>query len=482
VGIDAAEPSIVRALLESGNLPNLAGLLQEGAWGRVTSPADVGSGCVWPTFSTGEDAPAHGIHSLWSWDPQAMRVNPTRLGHLRPFWVEAEQRGYTVGVLDVPFAPPVGLDRGFEVLEWGTHDWVRRRTFVGPRALPAWAKRATKTSHPFARRPLDYWASIDDEGERASVALQCVSGARQRGDLAAELLSSIEPDLAVIIFSEVHRASHLLWHTLDQGASVPTGPLVEVYREVDVQLGRLVATTADAAAVLVFSLHGMRPGHGVPTILAPLLHALGLTSQKAASSEQGPARARRAATAVRRMARKRLRGLYDRVVPAATALRLAGPPDPLPQLDWPATTAFALPTDQHGWIRLNLAGRESQGSLPLDRYEAVCHELKHTLLGLRDDADRPLVESVLLPGVESGLGSEMRLPDLVIHWSAAAEAGEARVHSPAICAGLRGSNLSGQHAPDGFYVARNADALTAELSGTVDAAALKGIFMSWLTR
>ena len=57
IGIDAAEPTLVRQLLERGDLPVLRGLAAEGVWGRATSPAAIASGAVWPSFLTGR-APA----------------------------------------------------------------------------------------------------------------------------------------------------------------------------------------------------------------------------------------------------------------------------------------------------------------------------------------------------------------------------------------------------------------------------------------
>ena len=52
IGLDAVEPVLIRRLIEQRQLPALNSLLQEGKWLLVDSPADIGSGCVWPTFAT----------------------------------------------------------------------------------------------------------------------------------------------------------------------------------------------------------------------------------------------------------------------------------------------------------------------------------------------------------------------------------------------------------------------------------------------
>ena len=67
----------------------------------------------------------------------------------------------------------------------------------------------------------------------------------------------------------------------------------------------------------------------------------------------------------------------------------------LPAYDWANTRAFSLPTDQYGWIRVNLMGREAQGTVPVDQYDETCGELKEMLLGLVNDEGQPLVQDVV---------------------------------------------------------------------------------------
>ena len=80
--------------------------------------------------------------------------------------------------------------------------------------------------------------------------------------------------------------------------------------------------------------------------------------------------------AARGLAPPLLKTLYHRLVPAPMVARIAGPPDAMPPYDWSRTTAFPLPTDQHGWIRINLSGRERLGIVPPEAYEQACAELE----------------------------------------------------------------------------------------------------------
>src|SRR5918992_852750 len=150
IGIEAAEPRLVRELLGRGALPELGRLLEEGAWTHVESPANITSGAVWPTFYTGRDPTEHEVTGAWCWQPDRMGCTAPDYGsRTMPFWKALHDNGMTVGVLDVPFSPFLGLSRGFEVLEWGAHDPPEVSMRVSPRML---RKVVSQTVHPFSVR------------------------------------------------------------------------------------------------------------------------------------------------------------------------------------------------------------------------------------------------------------------------------------------------------------------------------------------
>src|SRR3989304_8199105 len=131
-GIAAAEPALEKKLMDQGELPSLKALRDHGCWGEARSPAAIGSGAVWPTFMTGESPAVHGVYSVLPWDPRTMNLVRLTTDHLTPFWRGLSDAGYAVGVLDVPFAPVIGLAGGAEISEWGEHDRVRGRMLVSP--------------------------------------------------------------------------------------------------------------------------------------------------------------------------------------------------------------------------------------------------------------------------------------------------------------------------------------------------------------
>jgi len=431
VGIDAGEPTLVRDLIDRGEMPTLRALLDRGRWAVVDSCADMGEGAVWPTFFTGSDPSVHQRYSRWCWHPGKMGCVPPDEASLTPFWRSLEQRGATVGVFDVPGAPVGSGTDGFDVSEFGPHEIRHGRTRV--RGAAAESVLAGAPLHPFHDLPYGRGFADDREGKER-LAAACVRGARVRGELAARLISETSPDVAIVAFNEVHHGAHQLWHTVDTRCSPADDPdecalrpdLLDLYREIDRQIGRIVESAGEGTAVLAFSLNGMQPGRGIPTLLDGLLRAQRFAVP---SSWRGLSWGRRALAAFGGLKRRVPAGVttaYQRHVGYVMRRRIAQPTI-VPPYDWSRTRAFALPvTDTRGFIRVNLAGREARGCVPEHEYEATCEELESGLRSTVNAEGEPIVADVLRTASETG-APPCGLPDLIVRWADAASARPVRV-------------------------------------------------------
>jgi predicted AlkP superfamily phosphohydrolase/phosphomutase len=458
IGIDAAEATLVQGLMARGELPVLRSLVAQGMWGRVVSPAHIGSGAVWPTFMTGSSPRSHGIHYDWPWDPAAMRVAHLSTDHLTPFWRAFARDGHAVGVLDVPFAPLGELPGGIEISEWGAHDWLRGCLEVRPASRQAWVRREGGL-HPFAARDVGAKGPADHRG-LARLVSASLEGVRRRGTLATRLVADLSLDLLVVVFPEVHKASHALWHTIDPahpahpagGVTAIQPGLLDLVREVDRQIGRVVEAAGPRASVLVFSLHGMRGRTGVPAILDPLLRRLGFAAVQEGRAQSWPERGRRLLGVVKGLTPPWAKRVYHHLAPRSLAARVAHQSLHLPY-DWSRTVAFPLPSDQHGWIRLNLAGREAGGILSPARFDEVSARIEAILRGLTSEGGVPIVRNVVRLAGDDGVPPPL-LPDLVVHWEDAAAAAPLRLRTPPVSADPVATRFTGQHAFDGFFIAR----------------------------
>ena len=462
IGIDAAEASFVKQLIAEDEMPALKSLLgghQGGTWLRVQSPAHIGSGAVWPTFMTGQDPTAHGVYSEWSWDPDTMSLSRYHGRHLTPFWKPLAQQGIPLGVFDVPFALPVGISSGFEVCEWWAHDSTGAGLQAGPNEILSLVKQSP--AHPLsANRFVN--TTPDNQSDLKELTAACVEGVRLRGTLAERLIKKTRPRLSVLVFPEIHHASHQMWHTIEPDHQVYGGrelnggralePLLKnVYRAVDQQIAGLIDASGSGASVTVFALHGMRPALGFPAFLGPLLCERGFSRLASWGSQSWPKRARSLLAATKRHTPEELKKLYYKLTPTAVTHKVARP-TMLPVYDWEKTRAFSLPTDQYGWIRVNLVGREAQGSVPLKQYDEICKQLEEMLHAVTTEGGQLLVQGITRTAASAESALSNPLPDLVVHWQDAAFASPLKIKDSKVQVEPVGKKYTGQHASEGFCI------------------------------
>ena len=456
IGVDGAEASVVEQLMNAGELPNLRDLAAAGSWRELRAHGDVGVAAVWPTFVTGTAPDDHGVYADMLWDPDAMELR--RWAPNEPVWSKLDN-GMRVGALDVPTVRPTGRLAAFEICEWGSHVPVLTETAISPE--PAAAIVAAHEPHPFGERPA-LLPGPDDVKGIARLAAECASGLRRRGRLARSLIAERRPDLALIVFSEVHEAGHAYWHTYEPDSPLyadlppqdipPEATIDALLRELDAEVGRLVEAMPSGAAVAVFALHGMGPGRGRPTFLSPLLVERGWAAPPTRAPRNSGALTRAGLGALRRRAPHFVRRAYHSVMPRSTVWRVATRTMLAPH-DWSRTRAFALPCDdQHGWVRINLRGRERRGSVPQADYSSVRRELAAELAELKDEEGRSLVTDVLPLGGDDA--PPPLLPDLVVHWAPAALARPVRVAGTSVEAMPASMEFTGSHAAhiNGFCI------------------------------
>ena len=124
IGLDAAEQSLIKQWMESGDLPALAGLRERAVCGQTTNEPGLYSGAVWPSIFTGVSAARHGRYfyrQLNTGTYKTCHVSPDDLKH-PPFWKALSDAGLRVAVIDVPKSPITEGLNGIQVVDWGSHD------------------------------------------------------------------------------------------------------------------------------------------------------------------------------------------------------------------------------------------------------------------------------------------------------------------------------------------------------------------------
>ena len=236
---------------------------------------------------------------------------------------------------------------------------------------------------------------------------------RQQTRALALLLERTRWDLFFASYAEPHQAGHLLWHLCDpshlehdpDAAEDVRGGIREIYKAVDEGIGDLLEGLPAETTVLVFTPHGMRPQNGRAEPTEAILERGGWLVHGAGPGKTGVRTwlLRTAWRTARRLLPEQARTAVARRVPRETWL----PGMQLADVDWTATRAFPVPHEHVSYVRVNLSGREPQGSVEAGALDDVCAEIAEAVHELVDlDTGAPAVAEVVL--TEKSIGEPTR--------------------------------------------------------------------------
>ena len=430
IGLDSADPHLLDTWARSGRLPNLARLREQAAYWPLRGPDLHLSEQAWTLVATGRAADRTGYWSRWKFDPGSYGLHDTGAydyAEHPPFY--ALGTGYRCAIFDVPQMRLRQDVDGIQVLAWGARSARTGTASDPPDLLPRLVARHGR--HPALDRDhASHWNPL--AVARLEWALR--EGAARRAAICVDLLHREPWDLFFTAFGETHSAGHFLWHRSQDHplrrtrGKASVDPMLRVFQAVDRAVGDILAARPDANVVL-FSPEGMEANAvDLPsTVFLPeLLYrfscepAVGLVGGGRSGSPPPPPSFPKALGWHRELyalrsdvhpVRRRLRrwlpmelsGWWERASdpgpgPAhpGSAGELFHQPAMWYRPHWHRMRCFALPSISHGYVRINVRGRERDGMVPPDEYGSLCDELGRHLRALRDArTGRPLVREVV---------------------------------------------------------------------------------------
>jgi hypothetical protein len=450
IGLDGLEVTLADRLMAAGEMPALARLRQRSVRFLLDHGPAQRTGLAWEHFASGLSPEAGRRWAAVEFDPATYRVWQEG-ARFAPWWASVDRR---VVVFDPPYVDlgRAGSTQG--IVAWGAHD---PGTIAAGRPSEVLAEFLRR----FGRYPSEWtygtpWPSPAQTREMGA-ALSRALDTRTRAArwLAAERFPDWE--LFVAVAGELHGSIEGLWHGVDPGHPLHKHPsateaaraLIDVHRALDRMIDALVQCAGDAA-IVAFAMGGMGPNHSdaQSMVLLPELlyrHAFGralLTVPAAwsaapaqvpildegvtwgASSETWVA----SPTPLPRVRRllKRWPGLESalRGLQAPSAIHPLGwQPAERYRRHWPRMPAFALPSFYDGRIRINLRGRERDGTVEPSRYEEICRDLEALVRECRNPlTGEPAVEGVERAWTRDPKALDRSESDLLVVWRGVATA------------------------------------------------------------
>lgn len=465
VGLDAAEPSLLRRWCDAGDLPTLRRLVASGTAGGLDTGSRQFPDPAMLTAYTGVRPPRVGRYFFI----QPRRDQPTLeiADHTLPrdpFWVTAGRHRRRCIVVDTPKIELTPPPDGVHVVGWGAHGFNSALRSAPPELAGALVARHGAYPLP----------NCDDHGRGLRsyrrLRRRLLDGVAARRRLLLDLARGSDWDLFFAVFSEPHCAGHNLWHFHD-----PSHPLHhpdaelgatlrEVYSAIDAALAELVAAAGPEARIVVFSSQGMRPQYHGRDLVPALLRLWGMREGRDRAPDptcHAEHRARQPwLKALREAVPLPLQYAIKRRLPRrlgeALLCRFMG----VMALDVDAR-AYQVPNNEMTpSLRINLAGRDPNGRVrPGREYEALRDFLAVRLRELVNPATgaAALAHVAVIDELYQREDRDV-LPDVVGYWSPAAPI--AALHSPGYgtVVGAHRDYRTGGHGPDGWLCIAGAPA------------------------
>jgi len=369
IGLDGLEPSLAQRWMDTGHLPQLARLRDEGCFGPLASTRPPVTFPAWTTCVTGVDPGQHGIFDFTQLDHAARRIRFVNARDRRApaLWNILSDAGKRVCVLGVPGTYPPEPVNG--VLVAGFDSPVAQRidaSFVYPRE-----RYAEVAGWGFA----DFQEGDIGPGWHAHAHRALLDGIARKEAIAERLFTGEAWDFAMLVFGEADTASHHFWLFHDTGSPRHRPGMEDAIRDIyirlDAAVGRLRAAFGDDAIVGVVSDHGFGgAGTGVVYLNNWLAEHGHLRTTRAARNVLKAIALRVVPPSWRGALFRRLSGLASR---AESQARFGG-------IDWAHTRAWSEELSYFPSIRVNLQGRDPEGCVPVAEYDdyvaALCAELE----------------------------------------------------------------------------------------------------------
>jgi len=429
VGLDAACEPVLDRLFDAGaDLPHLRSILDDGASSPLESQVPPWTASAWPSLYTGTNPGKHGVFGFldfdgYDWDV----VNATDVRE-RALWELLDAQGLTSVVVNVPVTHPP-------------------REFDGA-LIPGYVAPDDPTCQPAGlldevREAIgDYRVYPQHTGGGETTTAEKVAEYREtigmRGDAFRYLEDRFAPDFGFVEFQATDTVFHECPGEFDAVRAV--------YEAVDEQIGAILEA-CDPATVVLASDHGIGEYTGYDVRLNTLLRdaeftetargGQGMPSWDVIRDEQfldGAAdgrderdgdrsggepsvleRAMKMAAHVGVTSQRVGRvleqlGLAEIVVRHAPKGMIRAGTE---QVDFPASQAYARSHIECG-IRLNVAGRDPEGVVPHEKYDAVRETIIDILSDLETPDGKPAFDDVARREAYFEGGEAERAVDIVV--------------------------------------------------------------------
>jgi predicted AlkP superfamily phosphohydrolase/phosphomutase len=419
IGIDGATWRVIEPWAAEGRLPTFSRLMKQGAWGALQSTIPPITAPAWSSLMTGKNPGGHGLFDFIEHKPNAYGISYTFGGQRKcpTVWDILSDRGYRVGVINVPMTYPPDPINGYMISGMDTPD--ETSPFIYPRALKdeIWKKLGG------IKLDIHHLGYMDTDEKRFSVLDQLMRIEEERTELVEYMFKNHPTDVIMTVLNSVDQVQHHFWHYMDplhprydhQGHGLFGEAVLKICQHADSMLKKLVNIFGDDTLIILASDHGFGPSSNKMICINKALEKGGFLSFKPTSAIL-PGVLDNASRFLRDRLPPQVKQKIAKILPWARAHMetLVATSN----IDWKNTQAYCFETSVTSpniWI--NLKDKRPEGTVNAEDYMEVRGKVKSWLLSIKD----PKTGGQAIPNIYEKEtiypGSAVdNAPDLILSW------------------------------------------------------------------
>ncbi len=306
IGLDAADWDFALPMIERGELPNLARLRREGAYGQVRTSNPPLSPLLWTTIATGKSPDLHGIVDFLVMDRKTGQMVPisSEFRKVKALWNIASDAGITSEFVAWWATYPAEPIRGIMVSDRVSYSLfsfvsgkapsagetfpegyfgeiqpsLRTEASITPEELSSMV-HVTPAELAEARTPAARNGQKGEDLESLATLIRVVASTENYARIALDLLRKKQPDLFAVYFQGIDEVNHRFAHLEPpRMPDIPadrfrkySGVVAGFYRLQDRLIGEILRQISPDSTVIVLSDHGFATGASRPKDFPPYI-------------------------------------------------------------------------------------------------------------------------------------------------------------------------------------------------------------------
>jgi predicted AlkP superfamily phosphohydrolase/phosphomutase/tetratricopeptide (TPR) repeat protein len=283
IGWDAADWQVITPLIDAGQMPALAEMIEKGAMGNLATLQPVISPMLWTSIATGKTADKHGIFGFVEKDPETGNARPSSAVSRRTkaIWnIFQQARGWRCHVSNWwashPAEPLDGITVSnvfFRTKQIGPNSWrVPAHSVHPPELVPEFGPLRMGINEVNEHLVLPFIPGAAEIDQKTDIRLErfaaLMSDCCSEQAVATALLEREPWQFAAVYFDSIDHFSHgfMAYHPPRQ-PHVPEADfemyrhvMTSVYRFHDMMLKRLIELAGPEATIVLCSDHGFQSG------------------------------------------------------------------------------------------------------------------------------------------------------------------------------------------------------------------------------